>query len=56
MAGKIKSMSQIKKLLLLYQQGKGRKIIARTLGISKNMAGRIYRSCRILLLTAKTRL
>ena len=29
-------MSQIKQLILLYQQGKGRKTIARTLGISKN--------------------
>lgn len=36
MAGKPKSMSQIKQLLLLHQQGKGRKTIARTLGISKN--------------------
>ena len=36
MAGKPKSMSQIKQLLLLHEQGKGRKTIARTLGISKN--------------------
>lgn len=36
MAGKPKTMSQIKQLLLLHQQGKGRKTIARTLGISKN--------------------
>ncbi|MEQ8679180.1 MAG: helix-turn-helix domain-containing protein [Cyclobacteriaceae bacterium] len=28
-------MSQIKQLLLLHQQGKGKKAIARTLGISK---------------------
>src|SRR5690606_856665 len=35
MAGKPKSMSQIKQLLLLHQQGKGRKTIARTLGMSK---------------------
>ncbi|MGK7392753.1 MAG: IS21 family transposase [Candidatus Cyclobacteriaceae bacterium M2_1C_046] len=35
MAGKPKSMSQIKQLLLLHQQGKGRKTIARALGISK---------------------
>lgn len=35
MAGKTKSMSQIKQLILLHQQGKGRKTIARTLGISK---------------------
>ncbi|WP_420580210.1 IS21 family transposase, partial [Reichenbachiella sp.] len=35
MAGKPKSMSQIKQLLLLHQQGKGRKTIARMLGISK---------------------
>lgn len=36
MAGKPKSMSQIKQLLLLHKQGKGRKTIARTLRISKN--------------------
>ena len=36
MAGKPKPMSQIKQLILLHQQGKGRKTIARTLGISKN--------------------
>lgn len=36
MAGKPKSMSQIKQLLLLHKQGKGRKTIARMLGISKN--------------------
>ena len=35
MAGKPKSMSQIKQLLLLHQQGKGKKTIARMLGISK---------------------
>jgi len=35
MAGKPKSMSQIKQLLLLHQQGKGKKAIARTLGISR---------------------
>ena len=29
-------MSTIKQLMLLHQQGKGRKTIARTLGISKN--------------------
>lgn len=36
MAGKIKSMSQIKQLLILHQQGKGIKTIARTLSMSKN--------------------
>jgi DNA-binding NarL/FixJ family response regulator len=36
MAGKIKPMSQIKQLLLLLQQGKKIKFIARTLGMSKN--------------------
>lgn len=35
MAGKPKSMSQIKQLLLLHQQGQGSKTIARTLGISR---------------------
>lgn len=36
MAGKTKNMSQIKQLLLLHQQGKGKKAIARALGISRN--------------------
>ena len=36
MAGKPKSMSQIKQLLRLYKQGKGKKTIAQDLGISKN--------------------
>ena len=36
MAGKIKSMSQIKQLLQLHQQGKSKKEIARILGISRN--------------------
>ena len=36
MAGKPKSMSQIKQLLQLYDQGKNKKFIARSLGISKN--------------------
>ena len=36
MAGKPKPMSQIKQLLQLHQQGKNKKFIARSLGISKN--------------------
>lgn len=36
MAGKIKRMSQIKQLLLMYKQGKAKKSIARTLCMSKN--------------------
>jgi len=36
MAGKIKPMSQVKQLLLLYKDGRGRKEIARSLKISKN--------------------
>lgn len=36
MAGKPKRMSQVKQLLQLHQQGKGKKEIARMLGISKN--------------------
>ncbi len=36
MAGKIKPMSQIKQLLRFYQQGSGKKFIARSLGISRN--------------------
>ena len=36
MAGKPKRMSTIKQLLILYQQGNGRKTIAKALGMSKN--------------------
>lgn len=36
MAGKPKPMSQIKQLLRMYKQGKGKKTIAQNLGISKN--------------------
>jgi hypothetical protein len=36
MAGKPTNMSQIKQLLILQEQGKGIKTIARTIGISKN--------------------
>jgi transposase len=36
MAGKIKRMSQIKQLLIMYRQGVGKKTIARALNISKN--------------------
>ena len=36
MAGKSKDMSIVKQLLLLHQSGKGKKTIARDLGISKN--------------------
>jgi len=36
MAGKPKQMSQIKQLLQLHKQEKGRKEIARILGVSKN--------------------
>ena len=36
MSGKLKSMSQIKQLLRLHQQGRKYKAIARNLGMSKN--------------------
>jgi hypothetical protein len=36
MAGKPRPMSQIKQLLQLYKQGKGKKAIARSLNISKH--------------------
>jgi transposase len=36
MAGKIKTMSQIKQLLIMHGQGKGKKTIAKALGVSKN--------------------
>lgn len=53
MAGKPKSMSQIKQLLILHQQGKGKKMIARTLGISKNTV-RSYLEKLQLLTSEKT--
>jgi transposase len=36
MAGKPKRMSQIKQLFQLHKQGKGKKTIAKQLGMSKN--------------------
>lgn len=36
MAGKPKTMSQVKQILRLHQQGKGKKTIAKTLSVSKN--------------------
>ncbi len=36
MAGKIKTMSQIKQLLIMHKQGHGKKTIAKALGMSKN--------------------
>jgi len=36
MAGKIKTMSQIKQLLIMHKQGRGKKTIAKALGMSKN--------------------
>ena len=40
MAGKIKSMGQIKQLLILHQQGKGIKTIALTLSMRKSTNNR----------------
>ena len=42
MAGKPKPMSQIKQLMMLHSQGKGRKTIARILGTSKNTFAERY--------------
>jgi predicted transcriptional regulator len=36
MAGKIKTMSQIKQLLIMHKQGQSKKSIAKALGMSKN--------------------
>jgi DNA-binding NarL/FixJ family response regulator len=36
MAGKPKRMGQVKQLIRLYEQGLGKKTIARKLGMSKN--------------------
>jgi DNA-binding NarL/FixJ family response regulator len=36
MARKIKMMNQVKQLLIMHHQGKGKKIIARALDMSKN--------------------
>lgn len=48
MAGKTKNMSQIKQLLLLHQQGKGKKTIARILGISRNTVREYLQKLAIL--------
>jgi hypothetical protein len=42
MAGKPNPMSQIKQLMILYKQGKGRKTIARILGISKKYGKDVF--------------
>lgn len=49
MAGKTKSMSQIKQLLLLYQQKKGKKTIATVLGMSKNTVKSYIQKLEVLL-------
>jgi len=36
MAGKLKRMGQVKQIIRLYEQGLGKKTIARRLGMSKN--------------------
>src|SRR5690606_24126479 len=48
MAGKTKNMSQIKQLLLLHQQGKGNKTIARVLGMSRNTIKEYLRKLTVL--------
>ena len=55
MAGKPKSMSQIKQLLLLHQQGKGLKTIARILGMSKNTVRSYVEKLQVLTNDPKTR-
>jgi transposase len=53
MAGKPKSMSQIKQLLLLHQQGKGKKTIARLLGMSKTTVKVYLQKLQLLTSSAK---
>jgi transposase len=53
MAGKTKSMTQIKQLLLLRKQGKGFKTIAKTLSISKNTVKEYVRKTETLLNESK---
>ena len=53
MAGKPKPMSQIKQLIILHNQGKGRKTIARTLRISKNTVKTYLNKLELLKYPAK---
>jgi hypothetical protein len=53
MAGKPKSMSQIKQLLLLHQQGKGKKTIARLLGMSRATVKVYLQKLQLLTSSAK---
>jgi transposase len=53
MAGKPKSMSQIKQLLLLHQQGKGNKTIARLLGMSRATVKVYLQKLQLLTSSAK---
>jgi transposase len=48
MSGKTKSMSQIKQLLRLYEQGNGVKTISRVLGLSKNTVKEYLRKTALL--------
>lgn len=52
MAGKIKAMNQIKQLLIMHRQDKGKKTIAKVLGMSKNTV-KSYLEKLELLLNAK---
>ena len=56
MAGKPKRMSQIKQLILLHQQGKGRKTIARVLGMSKNTVKTYLNKVNVLISDQSKRL
>jgi transposase len=51
MAGKIKTMSQIKQLLLMHRQGLGKKSIAAALGMSKNTVKSYLQKVGLLLHT-----
>jgi transposase len=53
MAGKPKSMSQIKQLLLLHQQGKGKKTIASLLGMSRATVKVYLQKLQLLTSSAK---
>ena len=55
MAGKIKMMNQVKQLLIMHRQGKGKKTIAKALGMSKNTVKSYLDKFELLLNTKETK-
>jgi len=55
MAGKIKMMNQVKQLLIMHRQGKGKKIIAKALDMSKNTVKSSLDKFELLLNAEKTK-